>query len=310
MKRASPKSPPPAAPARVQPSAAHAELALREGAVLMAPVAEWLLRHGVAYPAFAEMLKGVFLEAARAELARGEVKPTQSALSLVSGVHRKDVRTLEDAPAAQRVVARPPLSSQVFTRWLTDRRYRRADGQPRALPRTGEGRSFEALCRELSSDVHPRTVLDELLRLGHVGVDGDKVVVLASAFVPAPRLDEMTALFSASAADHIAAAVSNITRDGPKFLEQSIYADGLTPASIAALHDASRAAWANAFQAVVTQARARVDADAASDGEQRMRFGVYFYSEPAAVPAAPAEPAPRRRASRAPARPEIRRKKP
>jgi hypothetical protein len=292
MKRASPKSPNSVLQARVQPSAVNAELALREGAVLMAPVAEWMLRHGVAYPLFAEMMKGVFLEAARAELERGGSRPTQSALSLLSGVHRKDVRTFEAAPAESKPVPRPPLSAQVFTRWLTDRRYRLASGKPRPLPRTGEGRSFESLCRELSSDVHPRTVLDELLRLGHVALDDERVVALAPSFVPAPRLDEMTALFSASAADHIAAAVSNITLERPKFLEQSIYADGLTAASIEHLHAASRVAWSKAFEAIVTQARARVDADSATDGDQRMRFGVYFYSEPVAGPSAEAPAAP------------------
>ena len=281
MKRKPPANPAAAPAPRVQPSAEHAELALREAAVLMRPMAQWLLRHGVSYPAFAELLKTVFVEAARGELAPGEAAPTQSALSLLSGVHRKDVRALALAPADARPQPRPPLSAQVFTRWLTDRRYRAVDGKPRALPRTGSGRSFESLCRELSNDVHPRTVLEELLRLGHVALDGELVVMVATAFVPARQLAEMTALFAAGAADHIAAAVSNLTLDAPKFLEQSIYADGLTPASVDQLHLAARAAWARAFDSVVTEARKRVDADAAGDGDRRVRFGVYFFSEPA-----------------------------
>lgn len=305
MKRDPPENLPTVPKAPVQPSVEHAELALREAAVLMAPVASWLLRHGVAYPAFAETLKAVFLEAARGELERDATKPTQSALSMLTGVHRKDVRALAEAPSKARAQPRPPLASQVFTRWLTDSRYRAADGKPRALPRAGARRSFETLCRELSNDVHPRTVLDELLRLGHVALDGERVVVLAASFVPSARLDDMTALFSSNAADHIAAAVSNLTTNAPKFLEQSIYADGLTPASIGHLHDAARQAWATAFDAVVTQARERVDADADSEGDLRMRFGVYFFSEPAPAPAVPlaptrTKPSPQRR--RAPAR--------
>ena len=282
MKRKPPANPAAAPTPRVQPSAEHAELALGEAEVLMRPMAQWLLRHGVSYPAFAEMLKTVFVGAARGELAQGETAPTQSALSMLSGVHRKDVRTLSLAQAnAAGPPPRPPLSSQVFTRWLTDRRYRAVDGKPRALPRTGSGRSFESLCRELSNDVHPRTVLEELLRLGHVALDGELVVMVATAFVPARQLAEMTALFAAGAADHIAAAVSNLTLDAPKFLEQSIYADGLTPASVDQLQLAARAAWARAFESVVTEARKRVDADAAGDGDRRVRFGVYFFSEPA-----------------------------
>lgn len=287
MKRASPKSPPVAASETGQSSGARAELALREAEGLMAPIAQWLLRSGVSYPVFAERLKSVFLKTAWRELAQGDAAPTQSALSLLSGVHRKDVRAILEAPDSSRATLRPTLSSQVFTRWLTDRRYRAPDGKPRRLPRSGERRSFESLCRELSNDVHPRSVLDELLRLGQVGLDGDNVVVLAHAFVPMPHIDEMTALFAANASDHLAAAVSNITQDGPRFLEQSIYADGLTAASIDVMHDTAREAWTKAFESVVSTARERVDRDARGDGDLRMRFGVYFFSESTAAPAPP-----------------------
>lgn len=281
MKRASPASQPRPAQTVVQPSAEHAELALREAAVLMAPLALWLLRHGVAFPAFADALKPVFVAAARAELARNAAEPTQSALSMLSGVHRKDVREIAAAGQQAPPPARPSLAAQVFTRWLADRRYRTRDGEPRPLARTGDGRSFESLCRELSQDVHPRTVLDELLRLGLVRLDGETVVATARSFVPSPQLAEMSALFAANVSDHIAAAVSNLTLSAPKLLEQSVYADGLTPASIDLLQATARKAWASAFDAMVSQARERVDQDKGSDGGQRMRFGVYFFSEPA-----------------------------
>jgi hypothetical protein len=299
MKRAPPVNR--ASPTRqqVRPSAEHARLALREAEVLMAPVALWLLRHGVSYPAFADRLKAVFLQAARDELERGDLRPTQSALSLLSGVHRKDVRAYALEPATSQPPPRPTLSSQVLTRWLTDARYRAADGTPRVLPRAGTRRSFEALCHELSNDVHPRTVLDELLRLGHVALDGERVVARATSLVPSARLEETSALFSANASDHIAAAVSNLTLKGPKYLEQSICADGLTPESTEILNGAAREAWAAAAHAVMAQARDRTDADARSGGDRRMRFGAYFFSEPvkpSAVPPTPrrSRPSPRR----------------
>lgn len=262
----------------------HAELAMREAAVLMAPIVLWLLRHGVSFPAFSDLLKPLFVDAARGELERGALKPTQSALSLLSGVHRKDVRDIVDAPVNSRRSPRPTLAAQVFTRWLHDGRFRSRNGKPRALPRTGPGRTFEILCRELSNDVHPRTVLDELLRLGLVALDGEQVVVRARSFVPSQRLDELTALFSANAADHIAAAVSNLTSNEPPFLEQSVYADGLTKESVEVMHAAARQAWARAFQIVVARARERVDHDKASDGDLRIRFGSYFFSEPVSAP--------------------------
>jgi hypothetical protein len=318
MKRSAPQNPNVRTgySAQVTPSADNVALALREVKVLMAPIATWLLRHGAAYPAFAEAMKSVFLEAARTELegpdGSAKAAATQSALSVLSGLHRKDVRALSElklgeaqsnqrqmtAPVgnAGKQISRVSLPSQVFTRWLTDKRYRAADGAPRALLRSApEGKrhlSFEGLCRELSNDVHPRAVLDELLRLGQVALDEDKVMVLASAFIPTAELDLMNALFSANAADHVAAAVSNITTDAPKFLEQSIFADGLTAESVELLHTTARLAWASAFDSMVTQARERVEQD--SDlhdrglAPMRMRFGVYFFNE--AVPSINAVP--------------------
>jgi len=281
----------PVAPALVSPGEETAELALRHAAGLMAPVARWLLRSGVSYGALAHMLKPVFVEAAREELARTGTEPTYSALSVLSGVHRKDVRALSEAPA-ETAATHPrgvPLASQVYTRWLSAKRYRGRDGQPRALPRSGPGITFETLAREVSVDVHPRTVMDELLRLGLIQAEGDVLMPAAPSFTPSRQRDELTALFAANAADHMAAAVHNLTTDAPRYLEQSVFADGLGADSVEWLHEMAREAWQRAFEDMVKAARQRVARDGAlpENEQQRMRFGIYFYSEPQA--AAPAD---------------------
>jgi hypothetical protein len=281
MKRPAPANPQSKATLRIQPSAETASLALPAAAELLIPVASWAIRSGVGYPAFAEMLKRVFVAAARRELEAAGSGTSQSALSILSGVHRKDVRTIMAGQEPRRALPRPSVPAQVYTHWLTGKRWRDRQGQPKPLPRTGAGMSFEKLCRECSIDVHPRAVLDELLRLGLVKLDGERVVPLVGSFVPAPHLDELTGLFAANAGDHIAAAVHNLTAAAPPFLEQSVYADGLTQDSIDILHIHARTLWAKAFESMVGKARQRVDGDRSSDGIERMRFGAYFYSEPA-----------------------------
>ncbi len=286
------------------PSEDRLALALRESAVVMAPIARWLVRNGVSYGAFADMLKSVFVAAARVELERAGSKASFSSLSVLSGVHRKDVRALENE-AVEPGSATPhrgiPIASKVFTRWLTVRRYRSRDGEPKSLPRTGPGATFETLAREVSVDVHPRTVLEELLRLELVQLDGDVVVPVGASFTPSRKLDEITTLVAHNAADHLSAAVHNLTIGRNPFLEQSVFADGLSEDSIQVLHQMARDSWNDAFQALVTEATHCVDEDANLDepmAQHRMRFGVYFYSEPQA----PADPepevsTPKRRAS-------------
>ena len=287
----SPKAPPTPSRPGVSPSEAHAQLALREAGGLMTPIVRWLLRHGVSYSAFADMLKAVFVQVAREELERGGARVTHSSLSVLSGVHRKDVRVLADAVPTAALPRNIPLASQVFTRWLTDAAYRGPGGKPRALPQRGAEPSFETLARQMSTDVHPRTVLEELLRLGLVQLEGDDVVPRVAAFVPAAGLSEMTALFSANAADHVAAAVHNLTSDGPKFLEQSVFANGLSEASTKLLADAAREAWANNMASMVERTTQRIKLDKSSDENFRIRYGVYFYSEPVVpTPPPPAKP--------------------
>ena len=73
---------------------------------VMAPLVRWLLRSGVGYTEFSAALKPVFLAEAQLESERTGGKQTDSALSLLSGLHRKDIRkAAQDAATPARAVA-------------------------------------------------------------------------------------------------------------------------------------------------------------------------------------------------------------
>jgi hypothetical protein len=273
-------------PLAVAPTEQNATTALSAARTLMAPVVRWLLRNGVQYGSFADALKGVFIAVARQELEASGAKVTDSALSVLSGVHRKDVRTLGDPTADRPFGARGvPLASQVFTRWLTVAPWCSGAGKPLPLPRAGEHDSFEALARQVSTDVHPRTVLDELLRLGLVELQGDHVMPKVQHFVPADGLAELAELFAANVADHIEAAVHNMTVRAPKLLEQSVFAQRLTAQSALQLGERARALWSASFEAMAREARARVEHESGDPAAvTRVRVGVYYYCDPARAP--------------------------
>lgn len=253
---------------------------------VMRPLARLLIRNGVHYPAFAQALKAEFLAAAQQELRERGMPQTDSALSLLSGVHRRDVRTLTRlAPAEGAAAGREPLglAAEVVARWLAEAEYLDGEGHPRALPRGGEAGGFDKLVGEVSRDVRPRAVLDEMLRLGAVHEDeAGRVVLSADGFAPRQGLEELSWLFSANLHDHLAAASQNLQGD-KNFLEQSIFVDEITPDSVERLHKAAQQAWRQAFQTVMREAQERFDADAReappAERRQRARFGVYFYSQ-------------------------------
>lgn len=248
----------------------------------MRPLVRLLVVNGVHYPAFAAALKRCFLDAAQAELARRNMAPTDSALALLSGVHRRDVRNLTrgaDDPA--RETAQFSLAGEVAARWMSDPRFM-ADGAPRPLARGGDG-SFDTLVAAITSDVRPRAVADEMLRLGVVHEADDGALHFdPHGFAPRQGFEEMSWLLAANAGDHLAAGVANLQGEA-NFLEQSISCDELTEASAAQLQDVARRAWQTAFKSVMPQVQRRFDADKAKakpDARRhRMRVGMYYFSE-------------------------------
>lgn len=247
------------------------------------PLVRLLLRHGVTYPAFAAALKRAFLQAAQAELAQRRTKQTDSALTLLSGVHRRDVRNLLRASPATASALRTSrgIAEQVTARWVGDRRYRTRGGGLRTLPRAGTG-SFDKLVESVSRDVRPRAVLEELKRLGVAREDEQGITLLAEGFAPRAGFDAVAGAFAANLADHAAAAALNL--DGERnFLEQAVFVDEITEASAARLQKSSVDEWRKAMRKVLAQAQRCVDDDAVkTDPAQRVhraRFGVYYYSK-------------------------------
>ena len=245
-----------------------------------------LLRHGVAYPAFAAALKQVFMEAAQDELKKAGQKQTDSAVSLLSGVHRRDIRTLDGrapgAAPARELDAPKNLSSQVVARWLSDPAWLDAEGEPLVLPRYGEAPSFDALVSACSGDIRPRAVLAELERLGVAQMTDSIVQLLAPGFVPRQDFAQTMALLQGNLHDHAAAAALN-AGGGHNYLEQSVFVDELTAESAEQLHAAAARAWRQAFRTVMREAQARFDHDQAhapaAQRVYRARFGSYFFSD-------------------------------
>ena len=266
-----------------------------EALAIAEPLVLWMLRSGVGYAEFAQALKPVFLAQARLELERNGQRDSDSAISLLSGLHRKDVRAFRES--AHQAMARvkedgsswgkPSAANQVVTRWLS-----REDWGD-CIPFSGEAPSFEALARAVSKDVHPRAVLQEMQRLGVAREVDGQVQLLREAFVPDAKHKESRELLAGSVADHLAAGVHNLSEaSGPKFLEQSVFADGLSAESGQELNLMANALWAHVLQAVMAKAVPLCDRDVNHPAPQRFRLGLFTFSTPEFKPENPGDQAP------------------
>jgi Family of unknown function (DUF6502) len=276
-----------AEPAPQAPTTGHEAALLHALDRLLQPLSRLAVGQGLPFQVVEEMLKRGFVRAAR------ESRPTLSArdisrVAIATGLNRREVTRLSNAAAAAGAERTSP-ATQIFTRWRSDRTYLDDAGQPQVLRRQGAAPSFETLAQAVTRDVHPRSLLEELCRLGLArhDTDNDTVVVLQESFVPRDDLPRLYGFLGSNVGDHMAASVANVLGKERRHFEQAVFADELSPASLEAADRLVRAQWRALMAAVVPELEALIAADRAAAQRdpnlrpnQRLRIGLYAYDAP------------------------------
>ena len=251
------------------------------------PLVRLALAKGVGFPQLAELMKELYVDVAARDFPVPGKAQTDSRLSLLTGIHRKDIKRLRELPAdEERLPESIGLGMRLVNAWNSPP-FADADGQPKPLARLasrGGDLSFDALVASVSKDIRARAVLDEWLRLGVVAVDEAQNVILASdAFVPHQGFAEKAFYFGHNLHDHVAAAASNLAGDRPPFLERSVHYAKVPADLVAALGKDAETGGMRLLKSLNRKVQ-QAPATEAGAPLQRFTFGVYFYSEPSADP--------------------------
>jgi hypothetical protein len=176
------------------------------------------------------------------------------------------------------------LGSQLISVWNADPKYLNEVGLPKPLARfavDNADESFEGLVRSLSTDIHPRAVFDEWIRLGIATIDEENLVHLTTdMFIAQEGFEEKAFYFGHNLHDHAQAAVSNVLGQQPSYFERCVHYDELSQESIDTIVE-----FANKQSMKVLRGVNKVsDVSAFNDktksaAKMRMTYGIYFYSE-------------------------------
>lgn len=251
---------------------------------MLRPLVKLLLMHSITYPFLSNLLKSIYVEVAAEEF-RLQGKPqTDSRISLLSGVHRKDVKYLHpDRIQEQTIPPTVSLSAKLVKLWTSDPQHLDETGRHRPLPKLmseGGGASFEGLVNSVSKDIRSRVILDEWLRTGMAKIDAEgRVCLNTEASFMESDFDEKAYYIGQNLHDHLSAASHNLDGLQPPLLERSVHCNKLTAESLAELDALATSLGKQALDAVNQRAaelKAR-DADK-PDARHRMNFGIYFFS--------------------------------
>ncbi|MFM8246467.1 MAG: hypothetical protein ACKN9M_05895 [Burkholderiaceae bacterium] len=105
---------------------------------LLYPLARLLLDRGIGFGALSEVIKFVMIkEAERQLMAADGSPPSDSRVSIATGIHRKEVKRLRAMDAHETDFSSASLTAQVVAKWMGDATLRTRRG-PKPLPKKKE----------------------------------------------------------------------------------------------------------------------------------------------------------------------------
>jgi hypothetical protein len=249
---------------------------------LLYPLARLLLDRGIGFGAISEVIKFVMIKEAERQLMTIDVgSPSDSRISIATGIHRKEVKRLRAMNAHETDFSSASLTAQVVAKWMGNAKLCNRGG-PKPLPKkkkTIRGYDFEDLVRSISTDVRPKAVLDAMVLRGLASIDKTGLVQLNPDNLTLNQGQEQTLRYlSMNIHDHLSTAITNLVKPEKKSLERCVHYHGLSDAAVDKLRKASEKQAMQALLAVNKIAQSLLENGGAC-GENRMNFGVYFFNE-------------------------------
>ncbi|WP_170415839.1 DUF6502 family protein [Ruegeria atlantica] len=249
---------------------------------LLVPLAQAMVAHGVTLGTVTEALKQALLTAAEQST---QGKLSDSRASLLTGLHRKDVKRLrnvdDDAPLKRRSNA----AALVVSYWSTTPEFLDGAGAPRVLSRKGDetGPGFDDLVRRTRVDMAPGTVLETLVDQKSVEQDEKgKLRLLSPAFLPSSGSAEQVAAYEATLSAHLQAATQNLLAepDSQRNFDRAVRYSHLSSESIEQLLQFSSDRAQTLLQEVNTLARELQEKDSNGDHSGRFAMGAFVLPSP------------------------------
>jgi hypothetical protein len=251
---------------------------------LLRPLVRFLIAEQLTFPRIDALLRSLYVEVADEQFPLRDKEPSASRAALLTGIHRREVKRLREAGAAEDPEPESlSLSARLIANWNAMPRFLDPDGEPLPLARSSrrDGPSLRDLAETVGQDIRPQAILDEWLRLGVVEIDDEgRVRLRAGSFVAESGFEEKAGFFGRTVGAHLAAAGRNVRGEGTASFDQVVYYGDLRPESVEKLARRARELGMRALRDWNREAAELQDADEGRPGAcHRIQFGAYVAPE-------------------------------
>jgi hypothetical protein len=205
---------------------------------VLRPLIRILVRSGVRYDEFLELVRGVYVESAVRDGLGDGLVPTRAKISVSTGVPRRDVDRFIDNDGALPPVTKSLAAtlSEVLNRWHTDPQFVGPYGIPLELEvKSQKNRSFSELVSAIDPSVNAHDVLDELMRFRAIVWSGDTHLrTVSRACIPVEEMSPAQLELFGNALTRLANTLQfNLDgKNADKRLERSVLSDKGLPTDI------------------------------------------------------------------------------
>jgi len=200
---------------------------------ILTPLISILLRNGIPFHVFTEIVKQCYVKVAGRELLIPGRKQTITRIATITGLPRKEVGRIKEGHEQnqQRLYSmrRHNRAARVISTWVREERFHNKRGQPASLSMEDEPGNFSDLVKCSGVDITPRTILNELLRSGAVGyLNNGRISLLSRSYVPAADNLEKMAMLGTDVRDLIKSISHNLTCEpGDAFFQRKTIYDNI-----------------------------------------------------------------------------------
>lgn len=201
---------------------------------LMTPLVRILLRNGIAFNDFAEVIKEVYAKVCAQELAVPGRRMSHSRVAIITGLTRKEVaKIFSDEDRLRKALdSNANRVARVLQGWHNDPDFMGPYGMPRDLFMDTDpsgAMTFAELVRRYSGDMPPRAMLDELLRVSAaIELEGKEPIrVLQRTYIPEALAPETIEVFARGVRRYIDTIDHNLRAKDPadKRFERWVFPD-------------------------------------------------------------------------------------
>ena len=214
---------------------------------ILRPLVRILLKAGVRYDEFLDLVRGVYVESAVIDGIAGVQKPTRPRIAIAPGVPTREVdRFIDDPnalPIARATLARSMI--EILQLWHTEPEFSGPYGLPMELEfDSPDGRSFKDLARMVGSHASPGIILEELITSGAVSRTAENTFRATSRYYMLQReLSPQQLEYFGTAFSRFAATLqhNSDSANSRKILERFVIADrGLSEESLVEFQNYAR----------------------------------------------------------------------